>query len=68
MKDDIPFSESPLPEKGCWNCRSFNGDFCTKYWNNMDECYKVTWRDEKNPDDCCEDWEYDETISEEEFL
>lgn len=67
-KEEIPFSDLPLPEKGCWNCWSYNGDFCTKEWNNMDECYKVAWRDEKKPEDCCDDWELNDMISPEEFL
>jgi len=66
--DEIPFSDPPLPEKGCWNCLNFNGDFCTKDWNNMDECYKVAWRDERKPENYCEDWRLDETINMEEFL
>ena len=68
VKEEIPFSDPPLPEKGCWNCLNYNGDFCTKEWNNMDECYKVAWRDEKKPEDCCDDWELNDMISPEEFL
>ena len=44
---------------GCWNCQMYNGDYCTKYWNNMDECYKDPDRDEKKPDEICEDWEHE---------
>ena len=67
-KEQLPFSELPLPEKGCWNCLNYNGDFCTKEWNNLDECYKVVWRDSKEPEDCCDDWALDDTISSEEFF
>ena len=54
---DVPFTDSP--EKGCWNCTEYNGTFCTLLWNNLDEAYKVTWRDEKEPDDWCPSWHED---------
>lgn len=53
-EEPLPFTDPP--EDGCWNCNDYNGDFCTKLWNNLDESYKVTWRDSKKPSDCCEDW------------
>ena len=53
----LPFTDPP--EDGCWNCREYNGDFCTKLWNNLDECYKETERDLRDPDDKCDDWEKD---------
>ena len=52
-------------EPCCGNCKEYNGSYCTKYWNNMDDCYKVVERDSKDPEDPpCEDWEYDETWEE----
>ena len=51
----LPFTD-PLPY-GCWNCKEYDGTFCTKFWNNLDECYKDTERDLREPDDRCEDWE-----------
>lgn len=48
----------------CGNCKEYNGTFCMKEWNNLDECYKVAWRDAKEPDEWCEDWEFDETWEE----
>lgn len=48
----------------CGNCKEYNGTFCMKEWNNLDECYKVEWRDSKEPDEWCEDWEFDETWEE----
>ena len=54
----LPFTDKP--DDGCWNCRHYNGDFCTILWNNLDEAYKVTWRDERGPDDKCDEWEHDE--------
>ena len=44
----------------CGNCAHYNGTYCTKLWNNMDEDYCVPERDKKEEDDCCEDHEYDE--------
>jgi hypothetical protein len=57
MRGEVPFTE---PDKGCWNCLHYNGDFCTLLWNNLDEAYKVDWRDAKDPDDWCPSWEKDE--------
>ena len=42
---------------GCFNCRHYNGAACTKEWNNLDLYYYVPQRDDKEPDDFCEDWE-----------
>jgi hypothetical protein len=45
----------------CGNCKEYNGDYCTKFWNNLDECYKDTERDARDPEDeACDDWELDE--------
>ena len=43
-------------ENGCWNCMNYDGNRCTKEWNNLDPCYYIDWRDDKAPDDHCEDW------------
>lgn len=44
----------------CGNCTHYNGEYCTREWNNLDECYKVSWRDEHEPgDEACDDWEFD---------
>ena len=63
---DIPFSDPP--QDGCWNCRIYNGDYCTKLWNNLDECYKDTDRDAREPSDICDDWEHDEDAVWEQFF
>ena len=42
----------------CGNCIHYNGSYCTRMWNNMDEDYK-TDEDEKEPEDYCDDWEWD---------
>jgi hypothetical protein len=57
--DEQPLPFTDQPEKGCWNCTEYNGTFCTLLWNNLDEAYKVTWRDEKEPDDWCPSWHED---------
>jgi len=66
LRGEIPFSEPP--ENGCWNCFNFNGDYCTKYWNNNDESYKDPDRDSRDYRDWCSDWEHDESIKPEEFF
>ena len=51
----------------CGNCKEYNGDFCTIYWNNLDECYKDTERDARDPEDpACEYYEFDEDWVDEE--
>jgi hypothetical protein len=52
--------EAPVkPENGCWNCLAYDGERCTKEWNNADPCYYIDWRDDKEPGDVCEDWQHD---------
>lgn len=47
-------------EKCCGNCWSYNGDYCTKNWNNADEDYCNPERDSREPEDePCEDWKLD---------
>ena len=41
----------------CGNCFQYDGDRCMKEWNNLDECYYLPDRDDKEPEDVCEDWE-----------
>lgn len=65
-KDEIPFNDPP--DDGCWNCLEYNGNFCMKEWNNLDECYKVVWRDSKDPFDRCEDWNHDPDASIEDYI
>ena len=44
----------------CDNCRYYNGDCCTREWNNAEEDYKVTERDERDPEDYCDEYESEE--------
>lgn len=41
----------------CENCRHYNGDYCLKDWNNADESYRLTERDEHGPGDYCDDFD-----------
>ena len=44
----------------CGNCWHYDGDRCTKLWNNHDEDYYLPERDDKDPQDICDDYEYNE--------
>lgn len=54
-----------VPEPCCKYCNSYNGDYCTKDWNNMDESYCIPERDEKDEFDSCDDYEWNGEPSEE---
>ena len=47
-----------VPVPCCQYCTEYNGDSCMKEWNNADPCYYIDWRDDKEPDDLCEDYEW----------
>jgi len=55
---EVPFDDPP--EDGCWNCQHYDGDHCTKEWNNGDKQHYVSERDDKEFTDWCEDWDRDE--------
>lgn len=45
----------------CGSCRLFNGECCTKEWNNGDESYYIPDRDDRDPDnDTCDDIDYEQ--------
>ena len=55
-------------EPCCGNCWLFNGNYCTKDWNNADECYCDKDRDSREPEDkACECWEFDPMWSPEDY-
>lgn len=59
---------NPDVKPSCGNCWDFNGDYCTKYWNNADEDYCVQERDSREPDhEACEDWQYNPMWSPEDY-
>ena len=54
----LPFTDPP---DGCWNCQEFDGDHCTKNWNNLDPSYYNPDTDDVEPDDRCDEWTLDES-------
>ena len=66
-ENPLPFTDPPVPPDGCWNCREYNGTFCTRLWNNLDECYKETERDFREPEDHCDEWQKDESVKPEDY-
>ena len=46
-----------IEKECCGTCVEFDGDYCMKFWNNMDRDYCVPCRDRKDPGDWCEDYE-----------
>ena len=68
QEDPLPFTDPPLPEKGCWNCMEYNGQACMVRWNNADESYYNPDLDDRDPTDSCEDnWTLNPDVSPEEF-
>ena len=67
--ESLPFSELPIeePPSGCWNCTAFDGEHCTKNWNNADEDYYNPDTDDKSPADYCDDWQKDKDAKWEDF-
>ena len=57
IESGIPFNDKP--ENGCWNCFEYDGDRCHKCWNNNEEDYYLPDRDDKKPDEICDDWDGD---------
>lgn len=53
-----------IPDDCCRYCTHYDGDVCTKDWNNMDESYYIQDRDDKDETDCCSDYEWNEELLE----
>ena len=51
-----------LPAKECQYCKHYYGDVCSKEWNNRDESDYVPERDDREAEDTCDDWEWDEDM------
>ena len=47
-----------VPEPRCEFCQEYDGDRCHREWNNNDDCYYIPERDDKEPDDVCEGYEW----------
>ena len=57
VEEPLPFTDPAEPEPHCCgNCDNFDGDYCTKWWNNMDDSYKDEDRDSRRPGETCDDW------------
>ena len=54
--EEVPFNDPP--RRCCYTCWEYDGDRCHKEWNNNDDDYYIPWRDDKKPDDVCDDWEF----------
>ena len=68
MFDKYGYPDHDEPDNGCWNCIQYDGNRCMKEWNNLDPCYYVPGRDDKEPEDCCEDHETDHDAVWEDFF
>ena len=53
-----------IPDDCCGYCTHYCGDVCAKEWNNGDDSYYVPERDDKDEDDCCDDYEWNEKLLE----
>ena len=52
--------------KRCKNCLYYFVDYCTRDWDLLDESCKDEERDRKDPDDCCDKWEYNDLADDDE--
>lgn len=46
-----------LDSQCCGNCLHYDGQYCTRMWNNMDKDYCNPDTDEHDEDYYCDDWE-----------
>ena len=58
-EDPLPFTDLPTPPlPACWCCNSYNGDYCTKEWNNMEK--PAWWRETaRGENEVCDDFDWD---------
>lgn len=47
-----------VPSPCCRYCAEYDGDRCHKEWNNNDESYYIPERDDQDPSNCCEQYEW----------
>ncbi len=47
-----------VPSPSCRYCTEYNGTYCMKEVNNLDETLIIPDRDERDPYDLCEDYEW----------
>lgn len=50
-----------VPAPSCAYCKEYDPSACVcmKEWNNLDPVYYIADRDDKEPTDLCEDYEWD---------
>ena len=54
-----------IPDDRCGYCVRYNGEACTKEWNNLDDDDYIPERDDKDESDCCDAYEWNgETLEE----
>ena len=63
----IPEGVNPvfIPLPCCRYCTEYNGDSCMKEWNNADEDYYFPERDDREPEESCDDYEWNGELLEE---
>jgi hypothetical protein len=49
------------PKPACRNCIEYDlvKECCMMEWNNLDPDYNVPDRDKRDPDDCCDNYDWD---------
>lgn len=59
--ESIPYDEPPEKRiECCGSCQHFDGDYCTKWWNNGEKPAVADDIDKVDVGDWCEDWETNE--------
>ena len=49
-----------VPEPCCRYCTNYDGDRCMKDWNNAEEDYYIPDRDDKEPFELCECYQWND--------
>ena len=62
LRGELGKSDEYEGPRECNFCIHYDGNHCTKDWNNMDGSYYIPDRDDKNGDDTCDDFELDEEV------
>lgn len=52
--------DNRIPEPSCGSCVFYDGSHCTKDWNDLDITYYLPERDDREPYETCDDYEWDE--------
>lgn len=66
--DTVQVPDRVIPKPSCGSCYYYDcKGKCTLYWNNLDECYYNPCRDDREPDELCEEYIWDEETFEGDF-